>query len=51
MSGRDVKVCAVSDATLLGSLSSKAEVVCARCGARAHVKENVCEPIALEPDH
>jgi hypothetical protein len=51
MKGSSAKICAVSDETLLKELSSKAEVVCARCGAKSHDKINVCEPIALEPDH
>jgi hypothetical protein len=46
-----VKVCAVSDAELLGRLTKDAEVVCARCGAKAHGRDNVCEPVSLEPDH
>lgn len=51
MASKETKVCAVTDASLLKELSRKAEVVCARCGARAHDKASVCEPVALEPDH
>jgi hypothetical protein len=50
MAGRE-KVCAVSDQTLLRDLSRNPEVVCARCGAKSHDKANVCEPVAIEPDH
>jgi len=45
------KVCAVTDSRLLGKLSSGAEFSCARCGAKAHDKASVCEPVPLEPDH
>ncbi len=45
------KVCAVTDKKALGKLTSHAEVVCARCGAKAHDKVNVCEPVPIEPDH
>jgi len=51
MSKRNEKVCAVTDENLLKELSSNAEVLCARCGARSHNKNNVCEPIAIEADH
>jgi hypothetical protein len=51
MSVKDAKVCAVTDSRLLGTLTGEAEFSCARCGATAHAKENVCEPIPLEPDH
>jgi hypothetical protein len=51
MSVNTSKVCAVADETLLGKLTRNAEVVCARCGAKAHDKSNVCEPVPLEPDH
>jgi len=51
MATRDSKVCAVTDEALLRDLSRNAEVLCARCGARSHDKANVCEPVALEPDH
>lgn len=51
MSEKTVKVCAVSDAALLKELGRNAEVICARCGARSHNKNNVCEPIAIEADH
>jgi len=45
------KVCAVTDSRLLGKLTDKAEYSCARCGAKAHDRGSVCDPIALEPDH
>jgi hypothetical protein len=45
------KVCAVTDSRLLDKLADKAEFGCARCGAKAHSKTSVCEPVALEPDH
>jgi hypothetical protein len=51
MKARDDKICAVSDETLLKELSRNAEVLCAKCGARSHTKNNVCEPIAIEADH
>ena len=51
MKDSGVKVCAVTDESLLKNLSRKPEVVCARCGAKSHNKANVCEPVALEPDH
>jgi len=51
MTKRNEKVCAVSDENLLKELSKNAEVICARCGARSHNKNNVCEPIAIEADH
>lgn len=51
MSGSTAKVCAVTDARVLDKLSENAEVVCARCGAKAHNKSNVCEPVPFEPDH
>jgi hypothetical protein len=51
MKGSDVKVCAVSDESLLSNLSKNPEVICARCGATSHDKKNVCEPVAIEPDH
>jgi len=46
-----IKVCAVTDETLQKNLSRNPEVICARCGAKSHSKANVCEPVALEPDH
>jgi hypothetical protein len=51
MTGEQAKVCAVTDSRLLGKLTSEAEFSCARCGAKAHDKASVCEPIAIEPDH
>lgn len=51
MTKRNDKVCAVSDESLLKELSRNAEVLCARCGARSHDRNNVCEPIAIEADH
>jgi len=51
MTGEHAKVCAVTDSRLFGKLTSEAEFSCARCGATAHDKNNVCEPIAIEPDH
>jgi hypothetical protein len=51
MTGSKIKVCAVIDPKVLGKLSSDPEVVCARCGAKAHNKVNVCEPVPCEPDH
>ena len=51
MKGPKIKVCAVTDEAVLKNLSRKAEVMCARCGAKSHNKTNVCEPVALEPDH
>ena len=51
MSGKHAKVCAVTDARLLDRLTSEAEFGCARCGAKAHDKASVCDPVLLEPDH
>ena len=51
MTGKTYKVCAVTDARILSKLASDAGVVCARCGAKAHDKANVCEPVPFEPDH
>lgn len=51
MTAKDTKVCAVTDSRLLDKLTSEAEFSCARCGATAHDKGSVCEPIPLEPDH
>ncbi len=51
MTTRNDKVCAVSDEVLLKELSRKPEVICARCGAKAHNRNSVCEPIAIEADH
>lgn len=50
-SKKNIKVCAVTDPGILGKLSANAEVVCARCGAKAHNKTSICEPVAIEPDH
>ena len=51
MASTSVKVCAVTDAEQLRALSGEAEFVCSRCGATAHNKANVCEPVKYEPDH
>jgi|GEM_PF-2182142 len=51
MASTSVKVCAVTDAEQLRALSGEAEYVCSRCGATAHNKANVCEPVKFEPDH
>jgi hypothetical protein len=51
MSGKHAKVCAVTDSRLLGKLTGEAEFSCARCGARAHDKASVCDPVEIEPDH
>ena len=51
MASRSVKVCAITDAGQLRELSDEAEFVCSRCGAMAHNKANVCEPVKFEPDH
>jgi hypothetical protein len=51
MTGEIAKVCAVTDSGLLDKLTSGAEFGCARCGAKAHDKGSVCEPVPLEPDH
>lgn len=45
------KVCALTDEALLREVGRNAEVMCARCGARSHSKTNLCEPVAIEPDH
>jgi hypothetical protein len=51
MKGVKAKVCAVTDSRLLGKLTRDAEVVCARCGSKAHDRASLCEPVAIEPDH
>jgi ribosomal protein L37E len=51
MTGNKAKVCTVTDARTLGRLTRDAEAVCARCGAKAHNKANVCDPVPFEPDH
>lgn len=51
MTGEHAKVCAVADSRLLDELTGAAEFSCARCGAKAHDRASVCDPIALEPDH
>lgn len=51
MKGKHAKVCAVTDSRLLGKLTSEAEFSCSRCGAVAHDKASVCEPVPIEPDH
>ena len=51
MAGENVKVCAVTDSRLLNKLTGEAEFSCARCGAKAHDKGSVCDPVPLEPDH
>jgi len=51
MKGRHAKICAVTDSRLLGKLTKNAELTCARCGAKAHDKDSLCEPVAIEPDH
>jgi ribosomal protein L37E len=51
MKREPAKVCAVTDSRLLGKLTRDAEVTCARCGAKAHDRSSVCEPVAIEPDH
>jgi len=51
MSGEKAKVCAVTDPRLLNRLTGDAEVVCARCGAKAHKAADVCDPVPFEPDH
>jgi hypothetical protein len=51
MAREHAKVCAVTDPNLLDKLTSEAEFSCARCGAKAHDRESVCEPTFIEPDH
>ena len=51
MAGESLKVCAVTDSALLANLTGGAEFGCARCGAKAHDKGSVCDPVLLEPDH
>lgn len=51
MSVETAKVCAVTDSQLLDKLTEKSEYSCARCGAKAHDRGSVCEPMPLEPDH
>jgi hypothetical protein len=51
MKGERAKVCAVTNSRLIDKLTREAEFGCVRCGAKAHDKSNVCEPIPLEPDH
>jgi hypothetical protein len=51
MTREKAKVCAVTDSRLLSKLTSDAEFSCARCGATAHNKGSVCDPVPIEPDH
>lgn len=51
MKPKHAKICAVTDPALLGKLTRDAGIVCARCGAKAHSKADVCEPVPFEPDH
>lgn len=51
MTGKNEKVCAVTDAGALSRLTRDAEYSCSRCGAKAHDKASVCEPVEIEPDH
>lgn len=51
MKREHIKVCAVTDSRLRIKLSKNAEVTCARCGAKAHDKGSLCDPVAIEPDH
>lgn len=51
MTGSKAKVCNVTDLKLLNKLTRDAEVVCARCGIKAHNIANVCDPVPFEPDH
>lgn len=51
MTRKNEKVCAVTDAGALSRLTRDAEYSCSRCGARAHDKASVCEPVEIEPDH
>ena len=51
MKNIQAKVCEVTDSRLLGKLTKDAELVCARCGAKAHESRSLCEPVAIEPDH
>lgn len=44
---RGEKVCNVQDARMLHCLTAEATVSCARCGAKAHSPQNVCEPVQL----
>ena len=45
------KVCAVTDARTLDKMTKEAQFSCSRCGATAHDKSSVCDPVAIEPDH
>jgi hypothetical protein len=51
MAGSTDKVCAITDPRKLDKLAANAEVTCARCGAKARNKSNVCDPVPFEPDH
>ena len=51
MKREHAKVCAVTDSRLLNKLTNEAEFSCARCGAKAHDRGSVCEPVPIEPDH
>jgi hypothetical protein len=51
MTASNIKVCAVTDESLLKDLGRNPEVICARCGAKSHMRNNLCEPVAIEPDH
>jgi hypothetical protein len=51
MTREHAKVCAVTDSGLIKKLASDAEFSCARCGAKAHDRDSICDPKPLEPDH
>ncbi|MBI2353787.1 MAG: hypothetical protein HYV06_01955 [Deltaproteobacteria bacterium] len=45
MSSESEKICNITDAAKISSLSADALVTCGRCGAKAHDPANVCDPV------
>ena len=51
MTGKNTKLCSVTDTQIRTKLSSNPEFVCERCGTTAHSKTTLCDPVPIEPDH
>lgn len=47
MRGSNEKICGLTDAGDVRTLSVDATVTCGRCGAKAHDPANVCDPVQL----
>lgn len=48
MSVGNDKICNIDDELTISNLAANAQVVCRKCGAKAHDKSSVCEPVKLE---